>query len=77
MAQVRRGLRAAAEGVCMKRLTDKRTAEALKHNADGLKAKGFDVPIDDLRYIKLAEYENEEERKERICVNYDPDEWYE
>jgi hypothetical protein len=61
----------------MKRLTDKRTAEALKHNADGLMAKGFDVPIDDLRYIKLAEYENEEERKERSCVNYDPDDWYE
>jgi hypothetical protein len=61
----------------MIRLTDKRTAEALKHNADGLTAKGFDVPIDDLRYIKLAEYENEEERKERSCVNYDPDEWYE
>jgi hypothetical protein len=53
----------------MKRLTDKRTAEALKQNADGLMAKGFDVPIDDLRYIKLAEYENEEERKERS------DEW--
>ena len=61
----------------MKRLTDRRVAKALKHNADGLKAKGFDVPIDDLRYIKLAEYENEEERKERSCVNYDPDEWYE
>jgi hypothetical protein len=61
----------------MKRLTDKRTAKALKQNADGLMAKGFDVPIDDLRYIKLAEYENEEERKERSCVNYDPDEWYE
>lgn len=61
----------------MKRLTDKRTAKALKHNADGLKAKGFDVPIDDLRYIKLADYENEEERKERTSVNYDPDDWYE
>lgn len=61
----------------MQRLTDKRTAEALKQNADGLKAKGFDVPIDDLRYIKLAEYENEEERRERTSVNYDPDEYYE
>jgi hypothetical protein len=61
----------------MIRLTDKRTAEALKHNADGLMAKGFDVPIDDLRYIKLARYEDEEERKERSCVNYDQDEWYE
>jgi phage terminase large subunit-like protein len=61
----------------MQRLTDKRTAEALRHNTAGLMAKGFNVPIDDLRYIKLAEYENEEERKERSCVNYDQDEWYE
>lgn len=61
----------------MQRLTDKRTAEALKHNAEGLIAKGVKPAIDDLRYIKLAEYENEEERKERSCVNYDPDEWYE
>ena len=61
----------------MQRLTDSRIAEALRHNAEGLRAKGFEVPIDDLRYIKLAEYENEEERKERSCVNYDPDEWYE
>ena len=61
----------------MKRLTDRKTAEALRTNAEGLKAKGLDVPIDDLRYIKLAEYENEEERKTRTSVNYDPDEWYE
>lgn len=61
----------------MKRLTDKRTAEALRYNTAGLMAKGFDVPIDDLRYIKLAEYEDEEERKERSCVNCESDEWYE
>lgn len=61
----------------MKRLTDRRVAKALRTNAEGLIAKGFDVPIDDLRYIKLAEYENEEERKERTSVNYDPDDWYE
>jgi hypothetical protein len=61
----------------MIRLTDKRTAEALKHNAEGLMAKGFDVSIDDLRYIKLAEYENEKERKEQNFVNYDPDDYYE
>lgn len=53
----------------MKRLTDKRTAEALRSNAEGLTAKDFDVPIDDLRYIKLADYENEEERKECFFVN--------
>lgn len=61
----------------MKRLTDRRVAEALRDNAEGLIAKGVKPAIDDLRYIKLAEYENEEERKERSCVNYDPDEWYE
>lgn len=61
----------------MKRLTDRRVAKALRTNAEGLIAKGFDVPIDDLRYIKLADYENEEERRERTSVNYDPDEWYE
>lgn len=61
----------------MKRLTDRRVAEALRDNAEGLTAKGFDVPIDDLRYIKLAEYENEEERRERTSVNYDPDDYYE
>lgn len=61
----------------MNRLTDKKAAEALRHNASGLRAKGFEVPIDDLRYIKLAEYEDEQERRERTHVNYDPDEWYE
>ena len=47
----------------MERLTDHKTAEALRNNAEGLSAKGIDVPIDDLRYIKLARYEDEEERK--------------
>ena len=61
----------------MKRLTDRRVAKVLRTNAEGLIAKGFDVPIDDLRYIKLADYENEEERRERTSVNYDPDEYYE
>jgi len=46
-------------------------------NLKTAKAKGFNVPIDDLRYIKLAQYEDEEERKEKALVNYDPDEWYE
>lgn len=56
----------------MQRLTDKRTAETLRHNAEGLLAKGFEVPIDDLRYIKLADYEDAEERRQ-----IDQDEWYE
>lgn len=49
----------------MERLTDKKVAENLKSNIEGLKRAGIDIPIDDLRYIKLAEYENEEERGER------------
>ena len=61
----------------MKRLTDRKTAEAVKANAEKLQAAGFEPSISDLRYIKLAEYENEEEIKEKRLVNYDPDEWYE
>lgn len=61
----------------MKRLTDRKTAEAVKANAEKLKAAGLEVSISDLTYIMLAEYENEEEIKEKRLVNYDPDEWYE
>jgi len=61
----------------MERLTDHKTAEALRKNAEGLSAKGINVPIDDQRYIKLAAYEDEEERKARTFVNYDPDDYYE
>lgn len=61
----------------MNRLTNHKTAEALRKNAEGLSAKGINVPIDDLRYIKLAQYEDDEERKKKTLVNYDPDEWYE
>ena len=46
----------------MERLTDRKTAEALKRNADGLKRAGIEPNMSDLRYIKLAEYENREER---------------
>lgn len=42
----------------MDRLTDRKTAAALKKNADGLKSKGIEPSVSDLRYIKLAEYEN-------------------
>ena len=61
----------------MQRLTDKRTAEQVRHNLAGLKAKGMQVSRLDEIYVKLADYENEEERRERTSVNYDPDEWYE
>lgn len=46
----------------MERLTDKKTAEALKQNAEALNAAGFDIPISEKIYIKLAEYEDKEER---------------
>lgn len=61
----------------MQRLTDKRTAEQVRQNLAGLKAKGMQVSRLDEIYVKLADYENEEERRERTSVNYGPDEWYE
>lgn len=42
----------------MKRLTDRELAKALKSNCEGLKRAGIEPNISDLRYIKLAEYEN-------------------
>ena len=48
----------------MKRLTDRGTAEVLRSNMEGLKKAGIEPPIEDLRYIKLAEYENAEEDAE-------------
>lgn len=47
----------------MERLTDRKTAADLKRNAEGLQAKGIEPNMSDLRYIKLAEYENREERE--------------
>lgn len=61
----------------MQRLTDKRTAEQVRQNLAGLKAKGMQVSRLDEIYVKLADYENEEERREQTSVNYDPDDWYE
>lgn len=45
----------------MDRLTDRKTAEALRSNVAGLLSKGMQVDIADLRYIKLAEYEDSTE----------------
>ena len=47
----------------MERLTDRRTAEAVRENIEKLRAAGFEVSIGDLRYVKLAEYENKEEEE--------------
>lgn len=44
-----------------KRQTDRKTAEALKKNILGLVERGLTPSIMDIRYVKLAEYENCEE----------------
>lgn len=48
----------------MERLTDKELAKALKSNCEGLKRAGIEPNMSDLRYIKLAEYENAAEHIE-------------
>lgn len=48
----------------MDRLTDRRTAEAVRENIEGLIAAGIEPSISDLRYVKLAEYEDKEEEEE-------------
>lgn len=45
----------------MERLTDRKTAADLKANYEGLRAAGMPRDIATERYIKLAEYENQEE----------------
>lgn len=49
----------------MERLTDRRTAENLKSNTEGLIKAGVEPSVLDLRYIKLAEYENAEEKGDK------------
>lgn len=47
----------------MDRLTNKKTADELRHNIAGLIAKGIEPSALDIRYVKLADYEDEEERQ--------------
>lgn len=49
-----------------KRQTDRETAEALKKNILGLVESGLTPSIMDIRYVKLAEYENREEELVRL-----------
>lgn len=49
-----------------KRQTDRQTAEALKKNIIRLVEKGLPPSIMDIRYVKLAEYENREEELARL-----------
>lgn len=62
------------------RLTDDRTYKQVKDNAEGHARAGRTVDIDQLRYIKLAEYEMEEKDmndeieqayRQGYCVGYD------
>lgn len=48
----------------MERLTDRKTANDLRRNYEGLRAAGMPRDIMTERYIKLAEYENDEEDQE-------------
>lgn len=48
----------------MNRLTDRRTAEQVRENIEKLRAAGFEVSVGDVRYVKLADYENKEEKEE-------------
>lgn len=52
--------------IFVKRQTDRETAEALKTNIIGLVEKGLTPSIMDIRYVKLAEYENREEELARL-----------
>lgn len=49
----------------MERLTDKALAAALKRNKGKLQDMGIGPPMSDLRYVKLAEYEDVEELMEQ------------
>ena len=48
----------------MHRLTNRKSAEALRSNAEGLRKAGIEPSTEDLRYIRLAEYENREFEEE-------------
>lgn len=48
----------------MNRLTDKKTAEDLKSNIEKLKQAGIEPSVMDLRYVRLAEFEDKEEANE-------------
>ena len=47
----------------MERLTDRRTAEQVRENIEKLRAAGFEPSVSDVRYVRLAEYENKEEEE--------------
>ena len=48
----------------MERLTDRRTAQQVRENIKGLIAAGVEPSVSDVRYVRLADYENKEEEEE-------------
>ena len=60
----------------MERLTDRKEAEKVRQNMEKLIKAGVEPSRIDREYVKLAQYENAEEDRERLFVSYDPDEEY-
>lgn len=50
----------------MERLTSSKVAEELRHNIAGLRAAGIEPDTEYIRYVRLAELEEAEERRE-LC----------
>lgn len=59
----------------MKRLTSSKVADELRRNIAGLRAAGIEPDIDSIRYVRLAELEEAEERRE-LCGR-ESEEYYE
>lgn len=51
----------------MERLTDRRTAQQVRENIEKLRAAGVKPSVSDVRYVRLAEYENKERRNKRMA----------
>lgn len=47
----------------MERLTNRRTAEQVRENIEKLRAAGVEPSVSDVRYVRLADYENKEEEE--------------
>lgn len=61
----------------MNRLTDRRTAEAVRENIEKLRAAGVEPSVSDVRYVRLAEYEDEEELRISRLDDISGEDWYE
>lgn len=59
----------------MERLTDRRTAEQVRENIEKLRAAGIEPSVSDLRYVKLAEYEDKDKRGKWRQVSVQNDEF--